>query len=241
VVNTHSSFLLPTPDEKPGYVKGLFKRIANYYDMMNDVMTVGMHRQWKRQACLKLSLKPGSRVLDLCCGTGDLIFYLSRLFPGVTVTGLDFSPEMLAVAQQRLNKQATVATLVQGDAMALPFEPESFEGAIIAYGLRNVSDYRRCLEELYLVLTPGSKLVVLDMSHPTGVMNVLSSFYRFTIVPLTGKLLTQNGDAYHYLSNSIFTYPNQKKLVCLMQEAGFQQVSYQNLVSGVCAIHVGQR
>lgn len=236
-----SSFSLPTVDEKPGYVKNLFARIATYYDLMNDLMTFGLHRQWKHQACKRLALTRNNKVLDLCCGTGDLIFYLKRLFPEAQVTGLDFCSEMLEIADKRLRQQSVSATLVQGDALLLPFEDSSFNGAVIGYGLRNVNDYQRCLEELYRVLSPGAKLVVLDMSHPTGLMNMFSWFYRFAVVPLMGKLLANDSNAYCYLSNSIFIYPNQKKLVQMLNCAGFQNVSYRNLLSGVCAIHMGER
>lgn len=234
------TFQLPQIQEKPAYVQRLFSRLALRYDLMNDVMTMGLHRLWKKRACRLLELNPGGTVLDVCCGTGDLEFYLAKM--GMDVTGLDFCAEMLDIARRRM-QQAGLARLencfVQGDAMALPFEENRFDGAIISYGLRNVSDYETCLREMRRVVKPGGRIVILDMSHPNPVMNALSTFYRFTVVPLLGKCLADDPEAYRYLTHSIYFYLSQQRLVGLMQQVGLRNVRFENKLGGVCAIHRG--
>src|ERR1700733_6766077 len=130
-MSAQTQFALPSHEEKPQYVQGLFQRIASHYDLMNDVMTLGLHRLWKRQACRLLQLKPGDSVLDVCCGTGDLALGLKRLFPDVSVTGLDFCEDMLVLARQRAEKSSLGSDFLQGDALALPFEDNRFDGVVI--------------------------------------------------------------------------------------------------------------
>jgi len=230
-----TTFTLPQVQEKPGYVQKLFGRIAPYYDIMNDLMTMGLHRQWKKDACRLLNVKFGDTVLDICCGTGDLEIYLNQIYPGIQPTGLDFCEPMLDIARKR----CTNAQFIQGDALALPFEDNCFNGAVISYGLRNVADYRQCLAEIHRVIKPGSRVVILDMSHPVGWANTLSAFYRFTIMPLMGRLIANDPDAYKYLAHSIYFYLSQQALAELMQEVGFQKIEYRNLMGGICAMHWG--
>jgi len=236
-----SSFTLPSRQEKPSYVQNLFTRIAKYYDLMNDVMTLGLHRLWKLQACRRLALSPSSHVLDVCCGTGDLAFTLAQLYPQASITGLDFCAEMLEIAEKRVRQKRVAAKFLQGDAMALPFEGNAFDGVVIGYGLRNVANYQACLAEMVRVVKPGGYVVVLDMSHPTGVVNWLSAVYRFKIMPWMGKFVANDPEAYRYLSNSIFFYPTQTELVDMMGQAGLSHVAYQNKMGGVCALHWGQK
>ncbi len=233
------TFTLPSVQEKPEYVRQLFSRLAACYDLMNDLMTFGLHRLWKKQACRRLELKPGDRVLDVCCGTGDLTLYLAKLYPDLEITGLDFCEDMLNIARQRLSKGKREATFVRGDAMALPFDSNCFEGVIISYGLRNVANYRQCLSELHRVLKPGGRVVVLDMSYPNPLMNFLSGFYRFSLLPLLGKWVTQDPEAYRYLSTSIYFYLPQQDLAALMRDLDFAQVTFENRLGGICAMHSG--
>lgn len=232
-------FVLPQTAEKPQYVQQLFSRVAGYYDLMNDFMSAGLHRRWKQQACQWLNLQSGQSVLDVCCGTGDLELMLAKQTPGIQVTGLDFCQPMLDLAQDRLTQAGVHATLVQGDALALPFEANQFDGAIISYGLRNVADYQQCLTEMVRVLKPGGRLVILDMSHPEPWMNGLSQVYRFHVMPWMGRLVANDPDAYRYLSNSIYFYLTQVQLADLMQQVGLTQVRYENRMGGICAIHEG--
>lgn len=237
--STSSVFPLPQKSEKPQYVQNLFTRVSKYYDLMNDVMSLGLHRLWKKQAIRLLNLQPGDRVLDVCCGTGDLEQYLYRMIPGVQITGLDFCENMLEIARKRMDEQMIPAQLVQGDALSLPFEDNQFDGAIIGYGLRNVADYETCLREMRRVVKDGSRIVVLDMSHPTPLMNKISGFYRYTLMPLMGKLVANDPDAYRYLSNSIHYYLTQQELCKLMRTIGLHQVKFRNKLGGICAIHWG--
>lgn len=235
-----NDFQLPNTAQKPQYVHALFQRLAGRYDVMNDLMTMGLHRRWKRQACQAVDLPPGGHVLDVCCGTGDLAGIFRSLDPTVKVTGLDFSDEMLAFAR---DKQAARGwqdvRFVQGDALALPFEANVFDGVIISYGLRNVANYPQALAEMFRVLRPGGIAVVLDMSHPKGWADALTACYRFTVLPWLGRIVAQDADAYRYLAHSVSCYPTQDGLVQMMEAAGWTSVTCRNKWGGVCAMHRG--
>ncbi|MEM0951766.1 MAG: bifunctional demethylmenaquinone methyltransferase/2-methoxy-6-polyprenyl-1,4-benzoquinol methylase UbiE [Cyanobacteria bacterium P01_H01_bin.74] len=236
------AFQLPSQKEKETYVHQLFQRIASRYNIMNDLMTGGLHRQWKFQASQLISpVESSPRLLDVCTGTGDLLFTLNRCYPNSNLVGIDFSSNMLSIAKERLNKKNIPAELVEGDVLNLPFESKSIDGAIVSYGLRNVSNYEKCLTELHRVLKPGARLVILDMSHPKGLSKLMSSFYRFSIVPLMGKLFAKNANAYQYLTHSIHFYPDQEALKALMTKSGFCNVNYRNKFDGICSIHWGNR
>lgn len=231
--------VLPPADEKPQFVQALFSRIAPHYDGMNDVMTFGLHRRWKALACRRLGLKSGQRALDVCCGTGDLSRALLRQTPGLHVCGLDFCEAMLAIARQRL--AGYPCELVQGDAMALPFDDQTFDGVVVGYGLRNVADVAGCLREMARVLKPGGRLVSLDMSHPSPWMHRLSAFWRESTLPLLGLLLAGDAAAYRYLPQSARAFASQAALADLMTQAGFIQARYENLLGGICALHIAER
>jgi demethylmenaquinone methyltransferase / 2-methoxy-6-polyprenyl-1,4-benzoquinol methylase len=228
---------LPDTQQKASYVQDMFGRIANSYDFMNDIMTFGMHRLWKHQLVQELELKTEDQILDLCCGTGDLTEMLAKACSQAQVTGLDFSEEMLSFARRR--KEINNIHFLQGDALALPFEDNTFHKAVVSFGLRNVSDYQKCLQEVLRVCKPGAKFMILDLSHPKGFWNWSSGFYRFGIVPFLGKLIAGNDSAYAYLPNSIKFYPDQAALAQLMQTVGWQKVSYKNIFGGVVAVHKG--
>jgi demethylmenaquinone methyltransferase / 2-methoxy-6-polyprenyl-1,4-benzoquinol methylase len=216
----------------PDAVRRMFDRIAPVYDVMNRVMTAGLDLRWRRIAAGAV-VKPGDRVLDACCGTGDLALAASRA--GGTVTGLDFSPAMLERARRKL----PTATWVEGDLLALPFEPGSFEAATVGFGVRNVADLEQGLAELRRVLVPGGRVAVLEITRPRG---LLAPFYRFwfdRIVPLLGKLL-KGGAAYTYLPASVRRFPGPDELAGLMGTAGFTAVSYRTFAGGIVALHVGE-
>jgi demethylmenaquinone methyltransferase/2-methoxy-6-polyprenyl-1,4-benzoquinol methylase len=216
----------------PDAVRRMFDRIAPVYDVMNRVMTVGLDLRWRRIAA-EAVVRPGNRVLDACCGTGDLAVACARL--GGDVTGLDFSPAMLERARRKLPS----ASWVEGDLLALPFEAASFEAATVGFGVRNVADLDLGLAELRRVLAPGGRLAVLEITQPRG---VLAPFYRLwfdRIVPLLGKLL-KGGAAYTYLPASVRRFPGPDELAELMGAAGFADVSYRTFAGGIVALHIGR-
>ncbi|MBK8190677.1 MAG: bifunctional demethylmenaquinone methyltransferase/2-methoxy-6-polyprenyl-1,4-benzoquinol methylase UbiE [Vampirovibrionales bacterium] len=229
-------YTLPEPARKPHYVQALFSRIAGHYDLMNDVMTFGLHRRWKARACRALRLEAGQRALDLCCGTGDLALEILRQTPTARVVGVDFCEEMLAIARRRLRDAP--CELMQGDAMRLPFEDDAFDGVVIAYGLRNVADAEGCLREIARVLRPGGRLAILEMSRPTPLLHGLSRGWRFAILPILGRLIARDGEAYQYLPHSAQAFPPQHALVEMMTRVGLQDARFENLMGGVCALHV---
>ena len=209
----------------------MFDRIAPVYDVMNRVMTAGLDLRWRRIAA-EAVVRPGDRVLDACCGTGDLAVACARR--GGVVTGLDFSPAMLERARRKL----PAATWVEGDLLALPFEAGAFEAATVGFGVRNVADLEQGLAELRRVLVPGGRVAVLEITQPSG---LLAPFYRLwfdRIVPLLGKLL-KGGAAYTYLPASVRRFPGPDELARLMGTAGFAEVSYRTFAGGIVALHVG--
>jgi demethylmenaquinone methyltransferase/2-methoxy-6-polyprenyl-1,4-benzoquinol methylase len=213
-------------------VRAMFDRIAPVYDVMNRVMTAGLDLRWRRIAAQAV-VKPGDRVLDACCGTGDLAVAAGRA--GGTVTGLDFSPAMLERARRKL----PAATWVEGDLLALPFEAGSFEAATVGFGVRNVADLERGLAELRRVLVPGGRVAVLEITQPRG---LLAPFYRLWfdhIVPLLGKAL-KGGAAYTYLPASVRRFPGPDELAGLLGSAGFADVSYRTFAGGIVALHTGR-
>jgi demethylmenaquinone methyltransferase/2-methoxy-6-polyprenyl-1,4-benzoquinol methylase len=216
----------------PEAVRSMFDRIAPVYDVMNRVMTAGLDLRWRRIAAESV-VRPGDRVLDACCGTGDLALAASRA--GGTVTGLDFAPRMLARARRKL----PAATWVEGDMLALPFEDGSFEAATVGFGVRNVDDLEAGLRELRRVLAPGGRVAVLEITQPRG---ALAPFYRVwfdRIVPMLGTVL-RGGAAYSYLPASVRRFPGPDDLAALMRTSGFSDVRYRTFAGGIVALHIGR-
>jgi len=212
-------------------VRTMFDRIAPVYDAMNRVMTVGLDRRW-RAATAAAVVRPGDRVLDSCCGTGDLALACARA--GGRVTGLDFSEQML----ERARRKSSEIEWVQGDALALPFEDGSFEAATVGFGVRNLADLELGLRELRRVLGEGGRLGVLEITRPRG---LLAPFYRVwfdAIVPLLGKVLP-GGAAYSYLPASVRRFPGPEDLAQVMRDAGFEDVRYRLFAGGIVALHTG--
>jgi len=210
----------------------MFDRIAPVYDVMNRVMTVGLDLRWRRIAA-EAVVRPGDRVLDACCGTGDLAVACARL--GGVVTGLDFAPRMLERARRKLPS----ATWVEGDMLALPFEDASFEASTVGFGARNVADLDGGLRELRRVLAPGGRVAVLEITQPRG---LLAPFYRVwfdKIVPMLGTVL-KGGAAYSYLPASVKRFPGPDELAELMRAAGFGDVAYRTFAGGIVALHTGK-
>jgi demethylmenaquinone methyltransferase / 2-methoxy-6-polyprenyl-1,4-benzoquinol methylase len=223
---THESGTLHSDE-----VRGMFDRIAPVYDAMNRVMTAGLDRSWRRLA-VQAVVQPGDRVLDACCGTGDLAIAAER--EGGVVTGLDFSPGML----ERARRKSDTVTWVEGDLLALPFDDDSFDSATVGFGVRNVADLEAALAELRRVLRPGGRLAILEITQPRGVLKPFFSLWFDRIVPLLGKVLP-GGKAYTYLPASVRRFPGAEDLAALLERHGFGDVSFRLLGATIVALHVG--
>ncbi len=211
----------------------MFDRIAPVYDAMNRAMTAGLDRRWRRLTVAAV-VRPGDRVLDACCGTGDLA--IAALPVAREVVGLDFSEAML----ERARRKAPAVEWVRGDVLALPFDDESFDAVTVGFGVRNLEDLEAGIRELHRVLKPGGRLGVLEITQPRG---PLAPFYRLwfdALIPLAGKLLP-GGSAYTYLPASVRRFPRAEELVELLRRAGFEDVSFRPLGGGIVALHVGRR
>jgi demethylmenaquinone methyltransferase / 2-methoxy-6-polyprenyl-1,4-benzoquinol methylase len=225
---THDSGTL-----QPDAVRGMFDRIAPVYDAMNHVMTAGLDRSWRRLT-VEAVVQPGDRVLDACCGTGDLAVAAER--EGGVVTGLDFSPRML----ERARRKSETVTWVEGDLLALPFDDGSFDAATVGFGVRNVADLEAGLAELHRVLRPGGRLAILEITHPRGFLRPFFSLWFDRIVPLLGKILP-GGKAYTYLPASVRRFPGAEELAGLLERRGFEQVRFRLLGGTIVALHTAVR
>ena len=215
----------------PEAVRSMFDRISPVYDAMNRTMTMGLDQRWRR-ATVAAVVQPGDRVLDACCGTGDLA--VAALQARATVTGLDFSERML----ERARRKSDEIDWVQGDAEKLPFEDASFDAATVGFGVRNLADLERGLSELRRVLRPGGRVAILEITKPSG---VLAPFYRLWFdgfVPLLGKVLP-GGSAYTYLPASVRRFPGPDQLAGLLRGAGFEDVRWRAFAGGIVALHIG--
>jgi demethylmenaquinone methyltransferase/2-methoxy-6-polyprenyl-1,4-benzoquinol methylase len=210
----------------------MFDRIAPVYDAMNRLMTVGLDQRWRRLTVAE-AVRPGDRVLDACCGTGDLA--VAALLVAREVVGVDFSEAML----ERARRKAPAIEWLRADVLALPFEDGSFDAATVGFGVRNLDDVELGLAELRRVLRPGGRLAILEITRPRG---LLAPFYRLwfdVAIPLAGRLLP-GGSAYAYLPASVRRFPGPEQLAALMRTAGFEDVRFRLLAGGIVALHVGQ-
>lgn len=249
ICTTLTSFKLPTTEEKADYVQNQFDRIARKYDLANDVISMGMHRFWKDQAIRELLGTQSGHYLDVCCGTGDLALTIAsrQSFSG-QVTGIDFSSEMLAVARSREssirrntpNDKLSPLEWIQGDALQLPFPDNSFDGAIVSFGLRNLTNYQGGIDEMARVVKPGGQVINLDLGQPT--MPVFTPFYLFyfhNIVPIIGEIIQGDRAAYTYLPESRKNYPAPPRLTEIFTNAGLSDVRWIPLACGSVALHAG--
>ena len=218
----------------PDAVRTMFDRIAPVYDVMNRAMTAGLDRRWRAETA-RAVVSPGDRVLDACCGTGDLAIAGLRLVGSTgAVIGVDFSERML----ERARSKSSQVEWVQGDALALPFADGSFDAATVGFGVRNLEDLEAGLRELRRVLRPGGRVGILEITRPRGLLRPFYKLWFDGLVPLAGKLLP-GGSAYTYLPASVRRFPGAKELAELMQTAGFDQVHYRLFGGGIVALHTG--
>lgn len=231
------------PQSADGAANGsgaMFDAIADRYDLVNRVISLGIDRRWRRQTSRALELGAGARVLDLATGTGDLAIEIAESAPEARVVGLDPSPRMLEIARAKLARRELEqrVELVQGDAQALPFEARSFDGVSIAFGIRNVPDRPAALREMARVTRPGGRIAILELSEPDGVLGPLARFHVHTVVPALGALLSR-APQYRYLESSIARFPRPSEFVAMLEAAGVELVSAKSLTFGVCHLFVG--
>ncbi|MBT8418163.1 MAG: bifunctional demethylmenaquinone methyltransferase/2-methoxy-6-polyprenyl-1,4-benzoquinol methylase UbiE [Silicimonas sp.] len=229
-------------DEKAGLVHGVFTNVASKYDVMNDVMSVGIHRLWKDAMMDWLAPRNGQRLLDVAGGTGDIALRFLKRAPEAEAVVLDMTESMLIEGRQRADATAMADRLdwTVGDAMALPFEDSSFDVYTISFGIRNVTRINDALSEAYRVLRPGGRLMVLEFSQlPNDGLQSLYDLYSFNVIPRIGQVIAGDRDSYQYLVESIRRFPDQETFAGMIRAAGFGQVKYRNLSLGIAALHSG--
>ncbi|MCU7833917.1 MAG: bifunctional demethylmenaquinone methyltransferase/2-methoxy-6-polyprenyl-1,4-benzoquinol methylase UbiE [gamma proteobacterium symbiont of Taylorina sp.] len=240
---THFGYKTVNTDDKVAKVADVFHSVAGKYDLMNDLMSMGIHRLWKRLTIEKSGVRRGQHVLDLAGGTGDLAAKFSKLvgIDGQVILG-DINDSMLKVGRARLLDKGIVGNVeyVQANAECLPFPDNSFDCITIAFGLRNVTDKDAALASMYRVLKPGGRLLVLEFSKPVAPgLSSVYDFYSFNILPTMGKLIANDSESYRYLAESIRMHPDQETLKEMMQGVGFERCEYNNLTGGIVALHRG--
>ena len=240
---THFGYQTVRTEDKAGKVAEVFHSVAAKYDIMNDLMSFGIHRLWKRFTVEMSGVRPGQQVLDIAGGTGDLARAFAReVGAGGRVVLADINASMLNVGRDKLLDVGVAERIefVQANAECLPFAPGSFDLITIAFGLRNVTDKDAALRSMYQSLKPGGRLLVLEFSKPViDPLSKLYDTYSFTLLPLMGKLVANDAESYRYLAESIRMHPDQETLKGMMQNAGFERCEYHNLTGGIVALHRG--
>lgn len=241
---THFGYKDVPVEDKVKHVAGVFHSVANHYDVMNDLMSMGIHRLWKRFTLASSGVRKGSSVLDIAGGTGDLTLKFSKLVgESGQVVLADINASMLNVGRDRLTDLGAVNNIdyVQANAEALPFPDNSFDCITIAFGLRNVTDKDAALRSMYRVLKPGGQLMVLEFSKPADWITPIYDMYSFKLLPKIGKVVLDDEDSYRYLAESIRMHPDQETLKNMMVEADFERCDYHNMTAGIVALHTGYK
>ncbi len=239
---THFGAREVAEDEKAGLVHGVFSSVASRYDLMNDVMSAGIHRLWKDAMMDWLAPRAGQRLLDVAGGTGDIAFRFLRRAPGASAVVLDLTEPMLDEGRKRAEAQQLTDRLdwIAGDAMALPFGPAEFDVYTISFGIRNVTRIGDALAEAHRVLKPGGRIMVLEFSQlPNPGMQWAYDRYSYNVIPAMGQAIAGDRDSYQYLVESIRRFPDQDSFAGMITDAGFGQVKYRNLSFGIAALHSG--
>lgn len=232
-------------EEKQKKVAGVFHSVAAKYDLMNDLMSFGIHRIWKKQTLAKTGVRKGDKVLDLAGGTGDLAYKFCQMVgsQGKVVLS-DINSSMLEVGKEKLTNKGCVGNIeyVQANAECLPFPDNYFDCITISFGLRNVTDKAKAIASMCRVLKPGGRLLVLEFSKPiVPLLSKVYDEYSFKALPFLGKIITQDAESYKYLAESIRKHPDQETLKQMMLDAGFDNVEYQNMTGGIVALHIGYK
>ncbi|MCG7572602.1 bifunctional demethylmenaquinone methyltransferase/2-methoxy-6-polyprenyl-1,4-benzoquinol methylase UbiE [Phaeobacter sp. CNT1-3] len=239
---THFGFETVPESEKAGRVQGVFGSVASKYDVMNDAMSMGIHRIWKDAMMDWIAPRPGTKLLDVAGGTGDISFrYLKRAGYG-HATVCDLTEPMLVEGRKRAEADQMADSLdwVTGDAMALPFPDNTFDTYTISFGIRNVTRPQEALNEAYRVLKPGGRLMVLEFSQiPNDMMQKVYDLYSFNIIPKMGQVIAGDSDSYQYLVESIRKFPDQDTFLSMVKQAGFENAKYRNLTMGIACLHSG--
>jgi len=242
---THFGYQTVDKAAKADLVANVFHSVATKYDLMNDLMSLGIHRLWKRFTIDCSGIRPGQKVLDLAGGTGDLTARFARLVgESGEVVLADINESMLKVGRDKLRNLGVIGNVryVQADAECLPFPDNHFDLITIGFGLRNVTDKDKALASMFRVLKPGGRLLVLEFSKPGHkLLGKAYDLYSFNLLPTMGKLVTNDADSYRYLAESIRMHPDQETLKGMMEAAGFEQVEYFNLTGGIVALHRGYK
>jgi demethylmenaquinone methyltransferase / 2-methoxy-6-polyprenyl-1,4-benzoquinol methylase len=242
---THFGFKRVAAEEKASLVRGVFDSVAEHYDIMNDLMSMGVHRIWKRIAVQLSNVRKGEQVLDLAGGTGDLTtLFEQRVGNEGNIVLADINSQMLRTGRNRLIDRGLAGNIqyTQVNAECLPFADNSFDCVCIAFGLRNVTDKDSALRSMYRVLKPGGRAIVLEFSHPIDpITEKVYDFYSFNLLPKIGKWVAKDEDSYRYLAESIRMHPKQDELKAMMETAGFERCEYFNMTQGIVAVHRGYK
>ena len=237
---THFGFETVPESAKSARVAEVFDSVASRYNVMNDLMSAGLHRAWKAFTVALAGVRPGQRVLDIASGTCDLArAFAPQVGPTGMVVATDINGSMLSAGRQQLENAGVILPLALCDAEALPFPDASFDRVSVAFGLRNMTHKERALSEFQRVLAPGGKLLVLEFSRPWQPLRPLYDWYSFTVLPRLGQLVAGDADSYRYLAESIRKHPDQQTLSAMLAEAGFAKVDCYNLSAGIVALHIG--
>jgi demethylmenaquinone methyltransferase/2-methoxy-6-polyprenyl-1,4-benzoquinol methylase len=241
---THFGYQTVSADDKAGMVRGVFDSVASRYDLMNDLMSAGLHRLWKRYTIDQAALKSGNTVLDLAGGTGDLARSFARkVGQDGHVVLADINAAMLRQGRRRLIDAGISGnvTIAQVDAQNLPFEDSTFDCVTMAFGLRNVTDKEAALVSMFRVLKPGGKAMILEFSEPNKAVKPAYDLYSFKVLPTLGKFIADDPESYQYLAESIRMHPDQETLKSMMESCGFERCRFHNMAAGIVALHIGYR